>query len=129
MLPCPVAIAEAKANHPGPGFLGDQAVRQVEHALDKAGQDADVGVEQQEPLAAAQPAALVDRVGEAAIAFPAPQGHAVPAAHAPGQGMRRRMVVDHHHLDLAPLRAGGRQQLAHEPGRFLPQAVIDDDDR
>src|SRR5207245_1999896 len=78
---------------------------------------------------AAEPAALVDGAGEAAVAAPAPQRDARPAPQAPGQRVRRRVVVHDDDLDLTAAGTRRSQDLPDQGRRVFPLAVVDDHHR
>ena len=128
-LPRAVGIAQLKAHDAGIRLIDAQAFDQLEDPLKKAPADADIGIEKKEPVALAQAAAFVDRLSEAAIAFPAPEGDRRHPAYCFPEGMRRRMIVHNDDFDFAAPGAHGGRKLANELRRFPPQAVIDNDDR
>lgn len=127
-LPPAIAVAERQADDAGARFVAVEPPRQVEDAIEEAGGDAHVGVEQQHPVALAEPNAFVDRPGESAIAAPAPQRHPLAPAQSRQQPMRRRMIIDEDDLTAACRERDTIAQLIDESGRQFPLAIVDEDD-
>src|SRR5207253_8772137 len=101
-----VAVAEAKADDAGAVVAPSQIVRQGEYAFEKPGRQTHVGVEQEEPVAAAESGPFVDSAGKTAIASPAAQRDAGPAPQLPRQLVARRMIIDDYDLDGAAAHRG-----------------------
>src|SRR5262249_6184355 len=119
-----VAVAQAEADDAGTRFRVGPSIREGQGSRYEAGRNADIGVEQQQPVAAAETAALVDGAGETTIAAPAAQRDARPTPQPVHQRMSRRMIIDDHHLDALRLRSRCLQELSDQGCGAGPGAIV-----
>jgi hypothetical protein len=88
----------------------------------------DVGIQEEHPRTAREPAAAIDRGSEPKVAIEVPNGHAAKACDSRCKSMSRRAVVDDLHGGQSGPHGRGAVELPHEPRGVLPLAEVDDDD-
>src|SRR5947209_7822986 len=97
-----------------------EAVRKLEHAVKEAFGKRCVRVEQEQPIALTEPAAVVDCAGKASIGAPSPHGHAgLPPQSSSGR-MGGGVVVNNHDLCVATSKATGGLHLPNQVGGAIP---------
>jgi hypothetical protein len=124
-----IAIAERYSDHSGSRFLLFERTRERFELIEKPLGNGRIRVEQKDPFAARQPAALVGGTSETGIAIELFERDALQPAKASQYGIRGRIVIDDDHIGSSSIDDVGVEKLPGNAIGISPLTEVDDDDR